>query len=102
MGIQKAKGDKNGGVNCNVILEHHDDDLLDEVGKFGGRAGRSVVGFGVLDVGTKKRAVRGILGILGAGRSKVLEFVQGFLNVVQHGDIAGAASVIPGKGESTG
>ena len=73
---------------------------MDEVDRFEGKAGRSVVGFGVLDAGTKDRAVPGMRGILGAGRRKVLEFVQGFQDVERHGDIAGAASVIPGEGDS--
>ena len=63
--------------------------------------GRSVVSFGVLDAGTKDRAVPGMRGILGADRRKVLKFVQGFRNLGSHGDIAGAVSVIPGEGESS-
>ena len=39
-------------------------------------------------------------GILGAGRRKVLKFLQGLWNVGPHGYITGAASVIPGYGES--
>ena len=38
--------------------------------------------------------------ILGAGRRKVLKSVQGHWNVGRYGEIAGAASVIPGKDDS--
>ena len=62
--------------------------------------GRSVVSFGVLDAGTKDRAVPGMRGILGADRRKVLKFVQGFWNVGRHGDISGTVSVIPGENDS--
>ena len=73
---------------------------MEEVDRFGGNAGIRVVSFGVLDAGTKDRAVPGMWGILGAGKRKVLNFFQGFRNVARHGDIAGAASVIPGEVES--
>ena len=63
--------------------------------------GRRVVGFSVLYAGTKDGAVPGMQGILGAGRNKVLKYVQGFWNVGRHGYITGAVSVITGKVEST-
>ena len=52
-----------------------------------------------MDAGTKYRAIPGMWGILGAGRSKALKFVQGFWNLGRHGYIAGAASIFPDKGE---
>ena len=73
---------------------------MDEVDTFGGKLRRRVVGFGVLDTGTKDRAVPLMQGILVAGRRKVFKFVQGFWNVGRREEIAGAASVIPGEGES--
>ena len=74
--------------------------MLEEVDIIGLKAGVRVVVSGVLDTGTKDRAVPGMWGILGAGKRKVLNFFQGFRNVARHGDIAGAASVIPGEVES--
>ena len=100
MGRQQSKGNEHGGVNCNGIVEQRADDLLDEDVRFGGKVERRVVGFGVLDAGTKNGEVPEMKGILGADRRKVLKSVQGLWNVGQHGDIIGAASVIPGEGES--
>ena len=77
MGSKRDKDDKNGGFDCNGIVEQRDNDLLDEVDRFGGTVGRRVVGFGVLDAGTKDRAVPGMRDILGAGMRKVLKSVQG-------------------------
>ena len=50
VGRQRAKGNEHGGVDCNGILEQRIDDLLDNVERFGGKAGRRVVGFGILDL----------------------------------------------------
>ena len=96
----KSEGYEHGGIDCNGIVDQRADDLLDEADRFGGKAGRSVIGFGVLGVGTKDREVPGMRGILGAGRRKVLKFVQGFWNLGGHIYIVGAASVITGEGES--
>ena len=49
MGCQRAEYNKHVGVDCNGIVEQRADDLFDEVDRFGGKAGRRVVGFGVLD-----------------------------------------------------
>ena len=49
--------------------------MLEEVDRFGGKAGRRVIGFVVLESGTKDRAVPGMQVTLGAGRRKVLKFV---------------------------
>ena len=72
---------------------------MEEVDRFGGKAGRRAVVFGVLDAGTKDRVVPGMRGILGSGMRKVLKYVQGFWNVGWNGKIAGASSVVPGEGE---
>ena len=101
MGSKRDKDDKNGGFDCNGIVEQRDNDLLDEVDRFGGTVGRRVVGFGVLEAGTKDREFTGMRGIFGLGRCKVLKFVQGFRYVGRHGDIAAAANVILGEGYST-
>ena len=85
VGRQRAEGNKHGGVDCNGIVEQRDGDLLDEVGRFGGKAGIRVVSFGVLDAGTKYGAAPGMWGILGAGRRKLLKSVQGFWNLGRHG-----------------
>ena len=100
VGIQRVKGNKYGGFNCNGIVEQRIGDLLDKVEIFRGKAERRVIIFVKLDAGTKDRAVPGIRGILGVVRRKVLKFMQGFCNVVRHGDISGAAILIPGDGES--
>ena len=96
---QRAEGDEHCWVDCNGILEHRSDDLLERVYRFGGKLGRRVVYFGVLDAGTKYRAVPGMRGIFGAGKRKVLKFVQGFQNLGRHGGITVMASLIPGEGE---
>ena len=100
LGIQRDERREYGGVDCNLIVDQSSDDLLDKVDRFGGKLGIRIVGFGVLDAGTKDRAVPGMRGILVAGRSKVFKFVHGFRNLVSHGYITVAVSVIPGEGGS--
>ena len=100
VGSQRAESDEHGGIDCNGIVDLCADDMLDDVDRFGRKVGRRFVGIGVLDPGTKDRAVQGIRAILVAGRRKVFKFVQGFWNVGRYGNISGATSVIPGEGES--
>ena len=98
VGSHQDKVDNHGGVDCNGIVDQRVDYLLDKIDRFGVKAEIRVVGFGVLDAGTKYRAVPEMWGILGASRHKVFKFVQ--VNVGRHGEIAGTASVISGEVES--
>ena len=58
VGSQQADGDDHGRFECNGIVEQRAYDMLYEVDRFGGKAGRRVVSFCVLYTGTKYRAGR--------------------------------------------
>ena len=75
VGSQRVELENHGGVDCNLIVEQHADDMLDDVDRCGGKSGIRVVSFVILDTGTKDRAVTSMWGIFGAGTGKGLKFL---------------------------
>ena len=75
MGRKGAKGDNNGGINGNVIIEEGALYLLHEVNGLWGQQGGVVGVVSVLDFGAIGGGFPGIEGILRVRRLRVLELV---------------------------
>ena len=60
-----------------------------------------VVIVGILDGSAICRLVPGVRGVLGAGGFWMLELVEGFLDVVGHGDVTNPFVVVTIKGGTT-